>query len=398
MIRKILVSQPEPASEKNPYTELEKKHNVKIVFRPFIKVESVSTREFRDQRVQILDYSAIVFTSKHAIDFFFRMCKELRINIPDDMKYFVISETVSYYIQHYVQYRKRKVFWGKSGKWADLLPVILKHKGEKFLIPQNDKHNTEIEQDMQSHDLNYTTCVMFRTVSAPFQAHENFDFDMVVLFHPSGLQGLLSSFKKFEQGDLRIATFGNTAAQAIRNAGLRLDLAAPNPKAPSMASAIDLFLQEQNSAAEETPAAKKRPKKRVAKKAKAEVPQRSLKDMSAEEIYKMRSEAAKRAAATRKAKAEAERKAAERRKEAAKRAAATRKAKAEEARLRAEEARLKAEEAERQAALKRSEAAKRAAATRKAKAEAARKRSEAAKKGAATKRAKAEANKRATRQ
>ena len=373
MIRKILVSQPEPASEKNPYTELEKKHNVKIVFRPFIKVESVSTREFRDQRVQILDYSAIVFTSKHAIDFFFRMCKELRINIPDDMKYFVISETVSYYIQHYVQYRKRKVFWGKSGKWADLLPVILKHKGEKFLIPQNDKHNTEIEQDMQSHDLNYTTCVMFRTVSAPFKAHEIFDFDMVVLFHPSGLQGLLSSFKNFEQGDLRIATFGNTAAQAIRNAELRLDLAAPNPKAPSMASAIDLYLQEQNSAAEVAPAAKKRPKKRVAKKAKAEVPQRSLKDMSAEEIYKMRSEAAKRAAATRKAKAE-------------------------EARLRAEEARLKAEEAERQAALKRSEAAKRAAATRKAKAEAARKRSEAAKKGAATKRAKAEATKRATQQ
>ena len=152
-----------------------------------------------------------------------------------------------------------------------------------------------------------------------------FDFDMVVLFHPSGLQGLLSSFKNFEQGDLRIATFGNTAAQAIRNAELRLDLAAPNPKAPSMASAIDLYLQEQNSAAEVAPAAKKRPKKRVAKKAKAEVPQRSLKDMSAEEIYKMRSEAAKRAAATRKAKAEAARK----RSEAAKKGAATKRAKAE---------------------------------------------------------------------
>ena len=148
MIKKILISQPYPTSEKSPYFDIEKKYGIEIIFHPFIKVEGLSAKEFRQQKVQILDHTAIVFTSRHAIDHFFTLCKELRVNVPEDMKYFGLSETIALYIQKYVQYRKRKVFFSQTGKWPDLVQVMAKHKTEKYLVPQSSVHTNEVEETL----------------------------------------------------------------------------------------------------------------------------------------------------------------------------------------------------------------------------------------------------------
>ena len=168
MIKKILVSQPKPSSEKSPYYDIASKFGVELVFRPFIKVEGISAKEFRAQKVNILDYTAIVFTSRHAIDHFFTLAKEMRLAIPEDMKYFCVTETISLYIQKYVQYRKRKVFFGTTGKIDDLVPTMAKHKTEKYLVPMSDVHNDAIAQMLDSKKLNHCECVMYRTVSNDF--------------------------------------------------------------------------------------------------------------------------------------------------------------------------------------------------------------------------------------
>ena len=160
MIKKILVSQPKPSSEKSPYFDIAEKCGVELVFRPFIKVEELTSKEFRQQKVNILDYTAIVFTSRHAIDHFFMLAKELRVAIPEDMKYFCVTETVSHYIQKYVQYRKRKVFFGSTGKIDDLLPHMVKHKNERYLVPMSDVHNDTVKNLLDSKKLNHTECVM----------------------------------------------------------------------------------------------------------------------------------------------------------------------------------------------------------------------------------------------
>ncbi len=246
MIKKILVSQPRPSSDKSPYFEIASKHGVELVFRPFIKVEGLSAKEFRQQRISILDYTAIVFTSRHAIDFFFHLCKELRVTIPEDMKYFCITETVSLYIQKYVQYRKRKVFWGNTGKVADLVPVMAKHKTEKYLVPMSDVHTDEVKDLLDAKKLQHTECVMYRTVSNDFTPDEAFDYDMLVFFSPSGIQSLLKNFPDFEQGDIAIGTFGPTTAAAVKNAGLRLDLEAPSALYPSITAALDDYIGKTN--------------------------------------------------------------------------------------------------------------------------------------------------------
>ena len=184
MIKKILVSQPKPSSEKSPYFDIAEKCGVELVFRPFIKVEELTSKEFRQQKVNILDYTAIVFTSRHAIDHFFMLAKELRVAIPEDMKYFCVTETVSHYIQKYVQYRKRKVFFGSTGKIDDLLPHMVKHKNERYLVPMSDVHNDTVKNLLDSKKLNHTECVMYRTVSNDFTPEEvkDFDYDMLVFF------------------------------------------------------------------------------------------------------------------------------------------------------------------------------------------------------------------------
>ena len=245
-IKKVLVSQPKPASEKSPYFEIAEKYGVKIDFRPFIKVESLTAKEFRQQKVSILDHTAVVFTSRHAIDHFFNLCTELRVTIPETMKYFCTSETISLYIQKYVQYRKRKVFFGATGKFQDLLPLIVKHSGEKYFIPMSDVHNDEIKNALDQNKIQHTEAVMYRTVSNDFTPEEKFDYDMLVFFSPSGIQSLLKNFPNFEQGDIAIGCFGPTTAKAVKDAGLRFDLEAPTAEAPSMTAALDMFIRKHN--------------------------------------------------------------------------------------------------------------------------------------------------------
>ncbi len=244
MTKKILVSQPKPTSEKSPYFALAEKFDVKFVFRPFIKVEGLTAREFRQQRVNILDYTAIVFTSRHAIDNFFTLASEMRVNIPEDMKYFCVTEAIALYIQKYVLYRKRKVFFGTTGKVADLIPQMVKHKTEKYLIPMSDVHKDNLAEILDAKKLQHKECIMYRTVSNDFTDEEKkaFDYNMLIFFSPSGIEALQKNFPDFKQGDIAIATFGPATAKAVKDAGLRLDLEAPNDKYPSMTGALQHYL------------------------------------------------------------------------------------------------------------------------------------------------------------
>lgn len=243
-IKKVLVSQPKPTSEKSPYYDIAEKYGVKIDFRPFIKVESLSAREFRQQKVSILDHTAVIFTSRHAIDHFFHLCTELRVTIPETMKYFCTSETIALYIQKYVQYRKRKVFFGATGKFIDLLPAIVKHPSETYLVPQSDVHNDEIKDLLDKHKIHHTEVVMYRTVSNDFTPEEKFDYDMLLFFSPAGINSLMKNFPEFDQKEIAIGCFGPATAKAVKDAGLRLDLEAPTVEAPSMTAALDMFIRE----------------------------------------------------------------------------------------------------------------------------------------------------------
>ena len=245
-IKKVLVSQPKPASEKSPYYDIAEKYGVKIDFRPFIKVESLSAKEFRQQKVSILDHTAVIFTSRHAIDHFFNLCTELRVTIPETMKYFCVTEAVALYIQKYVQYRKRKIFFGATGKIEDLVPSIVKHKTEKYLVPMSDVHNDDVKNLLDKNNIQHTEAVMYRTVSNDFTSDEEFDYDMLVFFSPAGVTSLKKNFPDFDQKEIRIGTVGSTTAQAVRDAGLRLDLEAPTVQAPSMTAALDMFIKENN--------------------------------------------------------------------------------------------------------------------------------------------------------
>lgn len=248
MIKKILVSQPQPTSDKSPYYDIARDFGVELVFRPFIKVEGLSSKEFRQQKISLLDFTAVVFTSRHAIDNYFKLAKEMRVNIPEDMKYFCVTETISLYIQKYVQYRKRKVFYGNTGKIDDVVPLMVKHKSEKFLVPLSSVHNDAVTKLLDAKKLNHTECVMYRTVSNDFTEEEAraFDCDMLVFFSPTGIKAFTKNFPGFEQGDVKIATFGPATAKAVEAEGLRLDLQAPTKECPSMTSALKAFLSKNN--------------------------------------------------------------------------------------------------------------------------------------------------------
>ncbi|MBR7126412.1 MAG: uroporphyrinogen-III synthase [Prevotella sp.] len=246
MVKKILISQPKPTSEKSPYYDIEKQFGVSFVFRPFFKVEGLSAKEFRQQKISILDHTAIVFTSRNAIDHFFRLAKELRLTIPDTMKYFCITETVALYIQKYVQYRKRKVFFGETGKIESLVPTMVKHKGEKYLVPLSSVHNDSIATMLDAKKLQHTECVMYRTVSNDFTEEEKaaFDYDMLIFSSPTGMKALKKNFPGFEQGDIRIGAFGPATAKEVVAEGFRLDLEAPSKEYPSMTSALQAYLKK----------------------------------------------------------------------------------------------------------------------------------------------------------
>ncbi|MEZ5173210.1 MAG: uroporphyrinogen-III synthase [Bacteroidia bacterium] len=244
-VKTILVSQPKPETDKSPYFDLAKKCNVKIDFRPFIHVEGISAREFRKEKINILDHTALILTSRNGVDNFFRLCEEMRVTVPDTMKYFCISEAIAFYLQKYVQYRKRKIFYGKQ-KFIDLMDVIKKNKDEKFLLLCSDIHKDEIPEILDDAKINYTKAVIYRTVCSDLSDLSDVKYDMLVFFSPSGIKSLFQNFPDFKQNNTRIATFGKTTAAAALEAGLILDLPAPLPNAPSMTMAIEQYLKEAN--------------------------------------------------------------------------------------------------------------------------------------------------------
>lgn len=248
-IKKILVSQPRPTSEKSPYFDIAARYGVEVVFRPFIKVEGLSAREFRQQKINIADFTAVIFTARTAIDHFFRLCEEMRITIPDTMKYFCTSESIALYLQKYIVYRKRKIFYGATGKFDDLLPFLSKHNKDKFLYVVSDVHKDDKNAPILDRaKVNYAKAVMYRTVSNDFGPDEPFDYDMLLFFSPAGIESLKKNFPQFNQGDIQIGCFGASTAKAVADAGLRLDLEAPTPKAPSITAALDLFLRDMEEA------------------------------------------------------------------------------------------------------------------------------------------------------
>ena len=246
MIKKILVSQPKPSSEKSPYFDIARKYKVELLFRPFFKVEGITAKEFRQQKISLLNYTAVVFTSRHAIDNYFTLAKEMRIAIPEEMKYFCVTETIALYIQKYTQYRKRKIFFGTTGKVDDLIPAMMKHKNEKYLVPLSSVHNDNVKNLLDAKKLMHAECVMFRTVSDNLTEEEikNFDYDMLIFFSPTGVKALKQNFPGFEQGDIKIAAFGPATAKTIAEEGLTLDLQAPSKDYPSMSSALEAYLSK----------------------------------------------------------------------------------------------------------------------------------------------------------
>jgi len=241
-IKRILVSQPEPINEKSPFFDLAKKNDLTIDFRPFIHVEGVSVKEFRKQKVNIQDHSAVIFTSRTAVDHFFRISKEMKVNIPESMKYLCITEAIAFYLQKYIVYRKRKIFYGK-GKFDDLIDVLIKQKEENFLIPLADKHKQEIPRKLKKYKLKHTKSIFYKTVSSDLSDLADVNYDILVFYSPSGIRSLLHNFPDFEQNNTKIASFGNTTAKAVKDAGLRLDIQAPMPKAPSMTMALESYIR-----------------------------------------------------------------------------------------------------------------------------------------------------------
>ncbi|MFC2080647.1 uroporphyrinogen-III synthase [Bacteroidota bacterium] len=244
-IKNILVSQPNPENGKSPYFELADKNNLQIDFRPFIHVEGIPAKEFRHNRIDIPEHSAVIFTSKTAVDHFFRICEELRITVSDGMKYFCISESTAYYLQKYIVYRKRKIFFG-NGQFSDLMDLIHKHREENFLVPLSDIHKEEIPKTLKDQKIKFTKAIIYRTVCSDLSDLPLSNYDMLVFFSPSGIKSLKQNFPKFKQDSIKIASFGDTTASAVEEAGFRLDVKAPMPEAPSMTMALDQFINIYN--------------------------------------------------------------------------------------------------------------------------------------------------------
>jgi uroporphyrinogen-III synthase len=245
-IKSILISQPQPSeAEKSPYLQLSKKLNVNIDFQNFISVEGLTAKEFRKSKVQILDHTAIILTSRNAVDHFFRMAKDLRIEIPDTMKYFCISEVTAFYLQKYVQYRKRKIFYGRQ-RFNELIDLIKKHKDEKFLLPCSDIHKLNFTRLLEQNNINFTKAVFYKTIACDLSDFDIDKYDVLVFFNPSGIKSLVKNFPEFKQGDKLIGAFGPTTTKAVQDAGLTVNINAPTKTAPSMTMAIEEYLTRNN--------------------------------------------------------------------------------------------------------------------------------------------------------
>ncbi|SDL75639.1 uroporphyrinogen-III synthase [Catalinimonas alkaloidigena] len=244
-VKSILVSQPEPSDENSPYYALARKYGIQVDFRPFIQVESVSLKEFRKQKVNILDHTAVIFTSRNAIDNYFRICQESKIEVPADMKYFCISDQTAFYLQKYIVVRKRKIFTG-SKTATDLIEVLKKHKNEKFLFPCSNIRKNDIPDYLAKNNYKFTEAVLYKTVASDLSDLADVNYDIIAFFSPSGINSLFVNFPDFKQNATRIAAFGPTTAKAVHDANLILDIEAPLPNAPSMTGALEDYIKKVN--------------------------------------------------------------------------------------------------------------------------------------------------------
>ena len=247
-VKTILISQPKPENDKNPYSELAKKHKLKIDFRPFINIEGIPAKDFRKSRIKLHDYSSVILMSRNAIDHFFRICDELRLRMSQETKYVCMSEAIALYLQKYILYRKRKVFFG-DGSMKSITDLLLKHRqGEKVLFPCSDIHMNDIPDFMKENKFDYSTAVIYKTLPSDLSDLHDIKYDMIVFFSPAGVKSLLQNFPKFKQNSTRIAAFGPTTSKMVIDCGLRLDLQAPIPQVPSMALAIENYLGKAHKA------------------------------------------------------------------------------------------------------------------------------------------------------
>lgn len=246
-VKKILITQPKPEGEKSPYFDLAKKYSVELDFHPFIVVEGIPAKEFRKQKIDIAAYTAVIFTSRNAIDHFFRICEEMKTTISQDTKYFCVTEAVALYLQKFILYRKRKVFYGADGTNKSLFDVINKHKdNEKFLYPCSESFDSEITNWLKQHQCGYATPVLYKIISNDIKEVVNRNYDVICFFTPGGVKSLLENFPQFQQNGTRIGAFGPNTFKAVEDAGLSLDIKAPQPQAPSMVSALEVFLSSLN--------------------------------------------------------------------------------------------------------------------------------------------------------
>ena len=244
-IKRILVSQPKPSTDRSPYFDLAEKNNLTVDFVPFIHVEPVSAKDFRQQKINLLEHTAVIFTSRTAIDHFFRVAEGLRLAIPNSMKYFCISEAAAHYLQKYIVYRKRKIFVS-NGKFDNLVEELSKHKSERFFLPLSDMHKTEIPRKLNKIKIKYSKAILYKTVSSDLSELKDVNYDILVFYSPSGIASLFHNFPDFKQNDTRIATFGNSTLKAVKDAGLSVEIKAPAPQTPSMTMALENYIKKEN--------------------------------------------------------------------------------------------------------------------------------------------------------
>ena len=245
-VKSILVSQPKPKDDKSPYFKLAEKYGIKVDFRPFIQVDPVDVKEFRKQKINFLDFTAVIFTSRNAVDHYFSMCKEVKVEVPADMKYFCISEQTANYLQKYITIRKRKIFTGQRTP-ADLIEVLKKHSSEKFLFPCSNIRKDDIPIFLKDNNFTFSEVILYKTVASDLSDLADIKYDVIAFFSPSGINSLFVNFPDFEQNNTRIAAFGPTTAKAVKDAGLVLDIEAPLPNAPSMTGALELYIKKANN-------------------------------------------------------------------------------------------------------------------------------------------------------
>ena len=244
-VKSVLVSHPKPQAENSPYYEIEKRNKIKIDFRPFIQVVGIDAKEVRQQKIDFTKVTAVIFTSRNAIDHFFRLAEELRFTVPDSMKYFCESEAIAFYLQKYIVYRKRKIYIGEK-VFADLVPLLKKHKDESFLLPASDVLKPDVPKLLDSLNLNWQKATLFRTVSSDLTDLSDVKYDILVFFTPSGIKSLFENFPDFVQDNTRIAVFGKSTVDQAKEMGLRVDIEVPTKETPSMTMALDKYVKEAN--------------------------------------------------------------------------------------------------------------------------------------------------------